>query len=930
MSNSVSTNQKKFDSVALYKIRRLLADLSNKTGRGTELVTLYLPPKKPVHEAISALREESGTASNIKSDTTRAHVEDALTKTMQRLRLYRQTPENGLVIFCGAIPGPGGPGNETIELYEVLPNKPVTTYLYRCVTPDTKVQLQNGLIKTIDQLRSSWGEEVLKSTEGEGSKVSGKRITQYFETLAGTRKVYRITSESGRTLCATEDHPILTPKGWKNISEIREGDLVLVYPSADLDVKPETIMSNDDPIIADENAIRKLKDAPPDIELTVRRLIQRGLLPLTQNNPKLPLIGRILGHMFTDGSFTHNIENRNRRPYSHFTFDICLGDENSVGEIAADLTALGARVAKAFRSTHTLNVDGRPYTTSTIHIKFRDTAFCALLRSLGAPIGSKVKNGTSIPAWLFDSTAMVKREFLAAMMGGDGEIPHVTKLNPSSAIRLAFHRASGIHEESIKFASDLKTLFGEFGVQVNAITARESCIRKDGIRTIEYEMRFKLSEENVLNICHKIGYRYSDTKASAASFVGEYLRIKGFCRQKARAKLLSAQQLNSQGKTLSQISSSLQVPVTTVSSWVKGRISSPILRTTNIPEYEKWISFARARNDQLLLWENITEIDTVQIQDVRDVTLESGDHSFLANGFVVHNCDDHFHLDPLREMLKEENVIGVLAMDSTEAGLGIVSGDNWEVIDVTSSGVSGKTRKGGQSARRYERLREMELTDYYNRLADHAKKGFLESNHVKGLIVSGPGPTKDAFVKDGYLDYRLQNMVVGVLDTGYSGREGVRETIEKAGKLLENVRVVEEKKLVQKFLSEVNSDSGLAIYGVQDILTNLKRAAVDTILVNDDTDMIVLRVTCQKCGNAREKFVYRSSIVAEKQNLLSSPCPNCSSLEMEIKESDIVDYLSEASIDSGAKVEVISSKTEDGSMLKSYGGISALLRYRAS
>src|ERR1700719_4279249 len=124
--------KKKFDSVAIYRIRRLLSDLANKTGRGTELVSLYLPPKKAVHEAIAALREESGTASNIKSDTTRNHVQDALTKTMARLRLYKQTPENGIVIFCGAIPGPGGPGNETIELFEVLPQKPVQVYLYRC------------------------------------------------------------------------------------------------------------------------------------------------------------------------------------------------------------------------------------------------------------------------------------------------------------------------------------------------------------------------------------------------------------------------------------------------------------------------------------------------------------------------------------------------------------------------------------------------------------------------------------------------------------------------------------------------------------------------------------------------------------------------------------------------------------------------------
>ena len=165
------------------------------------------------------------------------------------------------------------------------------------------------------------------------------------------------------------------------------------------------------------------------------------------------------------------------------------------------------------------------------------------------------------------------------------------------------------------------------------------------------------------------------------------------------------------------------------------------------------------------------------------------------------------------------------------------------------------------------------------------------------------------------------------MDSGYSGREGVRETIEKAGKLLENVRVIEEKKLVQRFFREVNSDSGLGIYGVKDILTALKRAAVDTIIINDDVDTVYLKTSCNKCGNITEKFVSRSQIVSEKQRLLI--CPKCGSNEVNISEKDVVEFLADAAIDSGANVEVISSKTEDGAMMKNFGGISAILRYKA-
>ena len=113
------------DSVLLYKIKKLLSQLSSKQGRGTELVSLYVPSNKALHEVLNSLREEYGTASNIKSDTTRNHVQDALTKTMQRLKLNKRTPENGIIIFAGAIPGEGPPGSEVVEVYEILPHQPV-------------------------------------------------------------------------------------------------------------------------------------------------------------------------------------------------------------------------------------------------------------------------------------------------------------------------------------------------------------------------------------------------------------------------------------------------------------------------------------------------------------------------------------------------------------------------------------------------------------------------------------------------------------------------------------------------------------------------------------------------------------------------------------------------------------------------------------
>jgi len=295
----------------------------------------------------------------------------------------------------------------------------------------------------------------------------------------------------------------------------------------------------------------------------------------------------------------------------------------------------------------------------------------------------------------------------------------------------------------------------------------------------------------------------------------------------------------------------------------------------------------------------------------------------------LYQCDDHFHVEWLKDMLKEEKVYGILSIDSSDAGMGILSGDSLEVVDVLTSGISGKTRKGGQSARRYERGREMELTYYFNRVAQHATRDFIDSNKVTGMIVGGPGPTKDEFLKGGYLHYELQKKVLAVLDLGYSGREGVRELVEKAGDVLKDVRLVEEKRLVQKFLFEVNRQGGLAIYGLPRVMEALQKASTEVVLVSDDLDTVRIDASCKKCGTVKSETMLAPKKIHQRQEMSSTPCANCGATDYDVTEKDLVDVLEELAFLVGSKVEVTSSGTEEGNMFKSFGGVGAILRYRS-
>ena len=255
----------------------------------------------------------------------------------------------------------------------------------------------------------------------------------------------------------------------------------------------------------------------------------------------------------------------------------------------------------------------------------------------------------------------------------------------------------------------------------------------------------------------------------------------------------------------------------------------------------------------------------------------------------LYRCDDHFHVDILKDMLKDDNLIGFLAIDAKDAGWGILYGDKIQVLKETSSGVAGKHRQGGQSAKRFQKLREMELTYYFNRIAQITREYFLDIYPIKALIISGPGPTKEEFVNDNYLEYRLQDMIISTIDASYAGSEGIREAFEKSAEILSNFRMVEEKQIVEKLFREINNNSGLGVYGLSDIIDYLKNNVVDTIIVTDTVNLYRIESKCNRCQNTDEKIVERQKMMQTKIEFEELPCSSCKSLDHTVNEQDIVD-----------------------------------------
>jgi peptide chain release factor subunit 1 len=295
-----------------------------------------------------------------------------------------------------------------------------------------------------------------------------------------------------------------------------------------------------------------------------------------------------------------------------------------------------------------------------------------------------------------------------------------------------------------------------------------------------------------------------------------------------------------------------------------------------------------------------------------------------------YRCDNRFHLEPLQEITREKDTYGIILIDGNEATLAILRGRRMEIIKEMTSGIAGKHRAGGQSARRFERIREAEVNSYFKRVGSNANDILGKISDLKGIIIGGPGPTKIDFSHGEFLNYMIKEKIIATLDTSYVGKGGVEEVIQKSSEILRGVRYAEEKILVQKFLYEIGHDSGLAIYGEEDVKKNLKIGSVDILLLSEGVNIIRAKIICTNCNYSTDQLLEPREMISFEKRLLEKKCPNCSNITLTFADSkDLLTEFIEAAENSNTQVEIISVETEEGVMLRdSFGGIAAILRYK--
>jgi len=188
MATDVEEEEKE---VEIYHLRKLVQGLKKIKGQHTALISFYIPAGYNIILALQQIQQEQDTAENIKSKVNRKNVVDALEKTAQQLKLFKKTPPNGLIVFCGNVSEVES--IQDIKIWSLEPPQPLTIKLYRC-DQEFITQPLEDMIST----RDVYGLIVIDNNEATIGILKGDNYSVLKKKESGYHGKHRAGGQSAR------------------------------------------------------------------------------------------------------------------------------------------------------------------------------------------------------------------------------------------------------------------------------------------------------------------------------------------------------------------------------------------------------------------------------------------------------------------------------------------------------------------------------------------------------------------------------------------------------------------------------------------------------------------------------------------------------------------------------------------------------------
>ncbi len=435
-----------------------------------------------------------------------------------------------------------------------------------------------------------------EKSEREGL-IRTSNIDNIFIKESGDVEVCEILTRNKRMLVASESHMFLVRNRdkveWKRLKEIKSGDMVAVFPSI---IHLDNSVEKEEIILTEEDILNNIHNNP-NVDKIIFELNNAGLLPLTNKNPKLPIIARLCGFLMTDGHISEC--DRDFGEYTYTDHHLCFtsGRISTLLDIDNDLKMVGFSKDN-YISDLTYGKDSQ--LTASL---FSDrTTIGVFFKSLEIPMGRKTMISFDVPEWLYRCSKRVRQEFLGGLFGGDGTVfryDEQTHISGYKNIRFssgAFSQSKRIEmlPHLLNYLNHVDELLKEFGIESSGIEkSRKEYKGRDQVTKVSYRINLSNTHRNILNFLRYVGYRYDDLKLEKSYSIYEYLITKD----------------NRVG--------------------IDKNISKNVF-----PSYKSWMD--RYVLDNIIFDEVVMSKKIKYDDDLLDLSI-SGTCNYIVNGFVTHN-----------------------------------------------------------------------------------------------------------------------------------------------------------------------------------------------------------------------------------------------------------------------------------------------------
>ena len=512
-----------------------------------------------------------------------------------------------------------------------------------CLSPDTLILHPLGYTLKIKEFEKLWPKEPVNCFNFEKGDLTATKIINLLKKFPENR-VYKITTKTGKTIIATEDHPFYTKDGMVPLKKLKIGNEVAIYPFEGIPYeKPGS------EIILEEEKTKELLlelgkgSAGNGLNQIISHLKRRRLLPLRYDSPQLPYILKIMGYVFGDGNI-HFVKKKGKGVTSFY------GKPEDLEEIKRDISLIGYNCSRIYRRKRDHKISTSygqcEFTNEETFCKVMSSSFAILLVSLGVPLGRKTNQDYHLPSWIFKTPLWQKRLFLAAFFGAELSTPK-TLLNHGYNLycpMLSMNKKEGFIESGRKFLKEISSLLTEFGVKTQKISQRIEYVNKEG--EISHRLRLILSSraESMINLFSKVGFEYNKRRRFSTNAAVQFLKQKQLIiknRKEAAAQAVELRKKMEIGaKAIYKQINSPYVNLRFIErSIYGGRKDNPRISFNSLSFDEFLKKHTEGLEHSGMLWDEIISKQMVNFTGlVYDFTVEHPHHNFIANSFVVSNC----------------------------------------------------------------------------------------------------------------------------------------------------------------------------------------------------------------------------------------------------------------------------------------------------